>query len=100
MVKKVFTDGEAELTVNHTEDYKFIITVEDSDKDSFHFCSVSLDEYDVEELINDLQYYLNELRVEKSTNGRILREAVYDPNHTVEISDEELKDYISGKKQF
>lgn len=62
MVKKIFTDGEADLSVCFTDENKFIISVEDTDKDSLHFCSVELDADDIKDLINDLQYYLNQIK--------------------------------------
>ena len=61
MTKKVYHDDKSEMTVNFTDDNKFIFEINDvTEPDSVHYYQcVQLTKEDVEELINDLQYYLD-----------------------------------------
>lgn len=60
MVKKVFYDNKSEMTITFSDKNTFVFEITDSkEPDSIHFQNVELSTEDVLELINDLQYYID-----------------------------------------
>lgn len=60
MTKKVYYDNKSEMTITSTKENKFIFEITDTkEPDSILFQNVELTAEDVKDLINDLQYYID-----------------------------------------
>lgn len=101
MVKKVYHDDKSEMTISFTKNNTFVFEITDSkEPDSIIFQNVELSTEDVKDLINDLQYYLdnqNHLPKFKSIDEEAVKEAMY-YNSQKRLLEESMKEYIATIK--
>lgn len=101
MVKKVYYDDKSEMTVCFTDTNTFIFEITDSeDPNSIIFQNVELTTEDVEDLINHLQYYLdnqNPLPKFSGIDNEAVKEAHY-YSQQKRLLEESMKEYIASIK--